>query len=264
VGTAFTLEESARLEKLPKGTKAVSTSFGTKGQSWGIARYAGSFTVDEKDIVDGQYVGAVLLAAKQHGAAAARVRPDLIYALLLSNPTLSADNLALFHTSHNNKATGGGSVLGAMSLDSAISGIGMQHLVDMQETGDPIHSNLQAKFLIVPPKLVGPGRRIVRDMVLGDGNDIEVRQESRLSTLGIVDPNSNTAISNSAGDTNWLLCANSSSRPSIMVGGLNGNLQPTVRNYQLDKGQWGLVWDSVLDIGAAAIDYRGVYYSVGA
>ena len=263
--TLFTLEHGARLEKQTRGRKAESTSFGTKGEAWGINRYTGQFVLDEQNMLDGQHVGATLLAVSQHGAAAARVRPDLIYALLLNNPTLASDNIALFHASHTNLVSGGGSALAGPSLDSGISAIGLQTLVDLQTHEEPIHTNLQAKYLLVPPQLVGPARRAVRNMVLGDGNDLIVRQESRLSTLGLVDPKSDLFIANSAGATNWLLTAQASSRPTIVVGGLvDNNLKPQLRRFDLEHGHWGMGWDIVLDIGAAAIDYRGVYYSVGA
>ena len=256
----FSLESGARLERLPKGGEAKHISFGTKGQHWAIARYAGQFVLDEMNMLDGQHVGAVLLAAGQLAAAARRIRPDMVYALLLSNPTLEADNKALFHADHNNYVTGGGTALGATSFDTAISAIGLQHLTD--DEGDPIHPNHAAKFAIIPPQLVGLARRTVRDMVLGDGNDIEVRQESRLSALGVVNPKNDTIVTGSA--TNWMLTAPASSRPSIVVGGLNGNLMPRVRRFNLDHGQWGVAWDVSLDIGAAAIDYRSVYYAAGA
>jgi hypothetical protein len=259
--TIFTLEHASRLERSKRGETAKQTSFGTKGEPWAIARYAAQFVLDEQNMLDGQTVGATMLAAAQHGAAAARLRPDLIYALLLANPTLTADNVALFHSTHSNKGTGGGSALAAASLDTAIAAIGKQYLT-AEPDSYPVHSNLQARYLMVPPDLVGAARRAVRNMVLGDGNDIEVRQESRLSSVGVVDPKTGTVYSGSA--TAWLLTAPAGSRPTLAVGGLDGNLTPQIRRFMLDKGQWGVGWDVVCDLGAIALDYRGAYYSVGA
>jgi hypothetical protein len=39
---------------------------------------------------------------------------------------------------------------------------------------------------------------------------------------------------------------------------------PTIRSFVLDKGQWGLGWDINFDIGAKALDYRGMYFDPGA
>lgn len=118
-----------------------------------------------------------------------------MYSLLLGNPTLEADNVALFHATHSNYATGGGSALTATTLDTAIGAVGLQHLTD--DEGDPIHANLQAKYLMVPPQLVGAGRRAVRNM-LCDDDAFEIRQESRLSALGVVNPKTDTIATGSA------------------------------------------------------------------
>jgi hypothetical protein len=118
-----------------------------------------------------------------------------VYSLLLGNPTLEADNVALFHATHSNYATGGGSALTATTLDTAIGAVGLQHLTD--DEGDPIHANLQAKYLMVPPQLVGAGRRAVRNM-LCDDDAFEIRQESRLSALGVVNPKTDTIATGSA------------------------------------------------------------------
>lgn len=115
---------------------------------------------------------------------------------------------------------------------------------------------------MVPPDLVGPARRAVRNMICDDGGDLKVRQESRLSVIGVVDPHSGTTYTGSA--TNWLLCSKSSSRPSVVVAGLDGPPTPKFRSFKLDRGQFGFGWDVLLDIAAAFVDYRGVYFAVGA
>src|SRR5262249_42867759 len=154
--------------------------------------------IDEQNWLDGMAtVGAVKLAASEQAVAGVRLKDDLVYALLLSNPTLTADNTAVFHTSHSNKATGGGSVLSATSLDTAIAAIGNQYL-KAETDGYQTHSNLKAKYLILPADLSGPARRAVRNMVLDDGGDLRVRQESRLSSIGVVDPHSGTVYTGSA------------------------------------------------------------------
>ena len=260
--TWFTQEFAARLERLTRGGTANQTSFSTKGEPIQLCRYASQFVIDETDWIDGQAtVGAVKLAASEQAVAAARLKEDLIYSLLLSSPTLTADNTALFHSSHSNLATGGGSPLSATSLDAAIAAIGKQHLKAEQDKF-PTHANLKARYLIVPPDLVGPARRAVRNMILDDKEDLKVRQESRLSAIGVVDPHSGTVYTGSA--TNFLVAAKASSRPSIVVAGLNGPPTPRIRSFVLDKGQFGLGWDICLDIAAIACDFRAIYFSVGA
>jgi len=255
--TLFTLEFGARLEPLPKGQPAKHTSFGTKGEPFGIARYAGQFVLEEQDMLNGSHVGAVFLAPAQHAAAAARLKSDLVYSILLDNPALSSDEVDLFHTTHANIASGGGSVLSATSLDTGIGAIGLQCLKAHTDSR-PIHGNYQAQYLVVPPQLVGIANRLN----YANGSTLTVRQESRLSALGVVDPNTLTVYAGTA--TNWLLAAKPGTQPSIVCGGLNGPPTPSVRQFTLDQGQWGIGWDILCDIGAAAVDYRTVYWSAGA
>jgi hypothetical protein len=227
-----------------------------------VQRYESQFQLDEANLLDGRNLQAVMLDAKRATAKAARVRPDLTFPLLLNNPTLDADNTPLFSSSHNNKATGAGSVLQASSLDSGISAIGSQYLSDFEEHSAPVHINLPSAFLIVPPALTGAGLRAIRNMETVSGPKIELRPESRISSIGVVDPDSDLIVDGSS--TNWLLAARSATRPSIIVAGLNGSLLPIIRRFDLDHGQWGIAWDIQLSIGVAALDYRGLYWSVGA
>jgi len=51
----------------------------------------------------------------------------------------------------------------------------------------------------------------------------------------------------------------------FQVGYLRGTGRvPAIRSFVLDKGQWGIGWDIKFDIGAKALDFRGMYFSVGA
>jgi hypothetical protein len=255
----FTLDKGTRLDRLARGDAAESADYGLDKTTWQIARFAKTFVVDEQDMADGMTLGAILMGSEQLGAAARRVRPDLIYSLLFSNPAMH-DGTALFHADHSNIGTGAGSAMGAAGLGAGIGAIGNQTYQDVD--GDPIHVNHQAAVLVVPPDLVEVARRTVVNTVLGDGGDLVVRQESRLGTAGVLDPDSETLYTGTS--TNWLLAARSAAIPSIIVGGLQGKLTPTIRRTKLDAGRWGWAWDIVLDIGAAAADWRGVYWADGA
>jgi hypothetical protein len=84
-----------------------------------------------------------------------------------------------------------------------------------------------------------------------------------LGATGVIDPNDDDVVREGSA-TNWLLAARSAAIPSIVVGGLDGKLSPSIRRGQLKNGQWGVRWDVVLDIGACAVDWRGVYWADGA
>jgi hypothetical protein len=216
--------------------------------------------VDDQDWLNGQTVGALRLAAASQASAAAKVKDDAVISFILNNPTMNFDATTVFHANHHNLASGGSSALSATSLDTAIGNIGRQVLLAEQD-GFPQHYNLRPRYLLVPPELVGLAMRTVRNMDT-DGPTLKVRMESRLSDLGVVNPANGTVYKGSA--TNWMLCAKSSNRPSIVVAGLNGPPTPQMRRFILKNGQFGFGFDVLVDIAVAAVDYRGVYFSVGA
>ena len=85
--------------------------------------------------------------------------------------------------------------------------------------------------------------------------------ESRLSA-GVVDPKSGNVYSAAAGS--WLLAATST--PSIVLGAMDGNLEPTLRITPLvgrAEGQWGLACDCKMDIGAVVADWRPLFFGSG-
>ena len=224
----------------------------------GSAVTAHSFVIDEQDAEDDQALSAYQLVLDEMADAAARVLPDLIFSLLLTNPTM-ADNVPLFHTNHANLGTGGASALSATSLPTALQAMGGQVLRD--EDGNAIHINPRPMALLVPPALAHTARTLARAIQLDDGRDLEVRVESRLGPAGLIDPRTGEAVAGS--NANWLLVA-SPATPSLVVGSLFGQLRPRVRQFALTGGQWGQAWDVNIDVGAAIADWRGLYFSAGA
>ena len=284
--TTLTINGSSSFKPLKRGGTAEHVDISIDGTSWKIARYAQQLFLEDQDLYD-DTLRSLLLVARQMGAAASRLRPDLVYSLLLANAAIH-DNVALFHADHGNLTTGGGSALSDNALEVGLAAVGNQRQIDGD--GNPIHLGNQARFLVVPPSLVGTARRVTRNVALGDGNDLEVRSESRISATGVIDPATGTKQTGSA--TNWILAAPALAFPSVVVGYLDGQTSPTVRQfgtrdaqtYKLDydsppeyrglvpagiksgigPGQWGVGWDIIMDIGAAAVDYKSLYKAAGA
>jgi hypothetical protein len=253
---AFSMFHSARLERGGMG-EANSGFFGFIGaENWLLGRYATQITLDEKDLIGGRSVNLYLRAVEEIGRAAGRVPIDLVYALLLRNSTLAIDGQALFSTAHENVSS---STLDQTNLDTGLAAIANQTAPD--GAGNLVHQNLSTKYLMTAPALLGTARRAARNMVLGDGNDLVVIPESRLGSKSFMDPY--TEQLHTGANTAWMLASSSIALPSIVVGSLNGDLTPTTRTFDLagpgSPGQWGLAIDAVLDCGAAALDYRGIY-----
>ena len=254
----FTAAMGDRLDRIGRGDQAGHLAFGFSEAAWRLARYGKQLVVDEQDLLSDR-LGVIREAAAEMGRAARRVKLDLVFALLLRNPEMS-DDIALFHTDHGNLSSGGDSAMGDTGLAAGLAAVAGQVLED--EDGDPVHLGLAGRYLLVPPPIIGTARRAARAIQLADGHDLVVRAESRLSATGVVDPVDGEGVQGTS--TNWLLTADSSAWPSVVIGGLNGPPRPRVRRGRLDQGEWGACWDVKLDIAAAVADHRGLYFSAGA
>jgi len=251
----YLVDKSSRLQRLPRGGTAEDADFSVQGATMQVGRYASKFTLDEQDLTDGASISLQLIVVAELARAAATLKPDLVYALILSNPT-APDGTALFHANHGNSGT---AAIGSDNIAAGMAAIAGQTTTDAE--GDPIHLGLSAKYCIVPPALVGNARIVARSMALGDDTDLEVRSESRIGSTGVVDPASDTIREGS--DTQWLLMSAGQGSPSIVCAALNGDSTPKLRRYNLRQGQWGVGWDINLDLAAACVDWKSIYRSTG-
>lgn len=256
------LGKSSNLQKLSRGSKAAHATISDNVESYKIARYANQFVMDEQDIIDDR-INAIMQMPFEMGQAARRLRPDLVYAIILSNPNMRDGN-ALFDTNHSNQPSD--AALSASALEAHIESMGKQ-------TEDGVNLNIMPRYLLVPQDLKFTGRIILQsaerrgDSANADGTinplqdeQIELRVDNRLGAAGFTNPDDGATVTGSA--TNWYLSAAASR--TIVVGFLAGtNRQPQVRRFTLDQGQWGIGWDIKLDIGAKAEDWRGLDKSAG-
>ena len=256
------------LERLPRGSTARHAERTSAEETYKLARYAKQFVVDEQDIIDDR-LNALMEMPTEMGEAAARLRPDLVYALLLANAALGADSIALFHASSHgaNKIT---TALAAAALKAGITAMAKQ-------TDNSVNLNLRPRFLIVPHDLWFTAAEILKPAgVMAKGNtdvtmiptynslgdeDITIIRDNRIGAAGVTDPATQTAYTGSA--AYWFLSAGP--RRTLVVGYRSGTgRRPQVRSFILNQGQWGIGWDISHDIGTKALDFRGLFWSTGA
>lgn len=258
------LGQTSGLAKLPRGKAAKSATINDNIESYKIARYARQFSIDEQDIIDDNF-GALLDMPMQMGARAGDLRPDLVYAILLANAAL-ADGVALFHSTHGNLGTTS-TALAAATLQTAITNMAKQ-------TEDGRNLNIAPAFLMVPQDLrftaeilMTSAQRVVASNDNGTANPLQnllqIRADNRLGVAGVTDPNTGTTYAGTA--TNYFLAAAPASAPTIEVAYRSGTgRRPIVRSFTMTEGKYGIGWDVNLDIGAKALDYRGLYKATGA
>jgi len=257
------LVKGGSLARLPRGGEADHMNRSDVGESYKIARYAGQVVISEQDIIDDAF-NAFADIPREMGLAASRLRPDLVYAILLANPTLTATARALFNTTDGN--LGSTSALAADKLRAAVAAM-------MLVTENGVNLNLMPTHLLIPPSLKHLAYELTNSSQIliarGGTTDTTVERGSSNALLadglipvadarlenGVVDPASGTTYSGSS--TSWFLaCAQAH---TIEVAYLRGTGRaPQVRNFTLSEGRWGMGWDIAMDIGAKAMDWRGL------
>lgn len=278
----ITLNTSSRFEQLPRGGTASDASVTDQHETYKLARYAKKFTVDEQDFLSDR-LSAVLQVVAEMGNAARRLRPDLVYSTLLANPTLVADSGALFNSTAITTA-GGHANLGTGALSTTNFATGLLAMYS-QRKGDVV-LNIRPRYLIVPAALAFTGATILNGIALAkthgtkadpdyvpinpvsnqmlqmlQGQQIELRVDDRIGATGVYDPSAKTTRTGSA--TNWFLSAGGPRTIRVGTRRGTGGL-PQMRQYVLDKGQWGVGWDINLDVCVVVADFPGLYKSTGA
>lgn len=247
------LEKAGGLAKLTRGaTEANHITMSDSKESYVIERYAGQFVVDERDIIDDSFGGISTHTPAELGELAAEKRPDLVYEILLGNPAMR-DTVALFHANHGNLA--GSSALDALTLE------GMRAAMTLQtENGRSIQTSM--RFLIVPEALRFAAQRLVQSVELLDTNASKISGTANphQGLFAIVsDPRLSNGVGGHAGSTTSWYGAAQRSRHGIEVGYLRGSGRaPRIETFMLTGGAWGMGWKCNIDIGAKAIDWRGL------
>lgn len=249
----------SRLKKLGTGGTADDMTREAVNEKFKIARYAGKFTVDEQDVINDQF-GAIDTQPKDMGLAAAQLRPDLVYAILAENPTLLSTTRALFNVTDGNYTGSAG--LDVTKLSAAVARLRL-----ITENGRSL--NLQPTHMAVPPSLEDTAINLTSsELLLYKGSTdaekgsinphkrrgIKIVSDARLEN-GVTDPKNDISYGGSA-STWYLMCAMAH---TILVAYLRGTGKaPQVRQFQLERGQWGYGWDVKMDIGAAPMDWKGI------
>jgi hypothetical protein len=275
----ISLEAQARLQVLPRGDTAKHATMSDTYETYKIKRFAKQFVVDEQDVIDDR-LGAIMRMPVDMGQAARSLRPDMVYSLILENPTM-VDTGAVYNstavTTDGGHANLGTAVLGSAGLKAAITAMSVQRL--SRTSTDPGRAlNIRPKFLVIPPDLDWTARELTAPAALAklfaDSADplytttnllaqegLTVVPDARLDAVGVMDPTSEAARTGSA--TNWFLFAGGNRGLRVAYRRGTGRL-PQLRSFQLDRGQWGMGWDIKHDLGVAFTEWRTVYKSTGA
>jgi len=248
------MQAAPSLKLHPVGGSAVHGSRRTLTEKSQVSRFSEQLKIDEADLM-GDNFSKLKDSPRDFGQAAGRLRPDMVAAVILSNPTLLQTGRAAFNSTEGNTATG--KALARATLSEMIS------LHAKRKDGDAT-LNLPVSDLLVPPELLDTAIQLCysanlsNDSGSGEINPIKKygitpRSEPRFSN-GMVHPVTGAAL---AGSATTYYSVSKAAR-TIEVAYLQGaGRVPVVRTETLVGGEFGIVIDVRHYIGAYFLDWRG-------
>ena len=145
--------------------------------------------------------------------------------------------------------------------------------------------NIRPRYLIVPAALAFTGATSLNGIALAkthatkadpdyvpinpvsnqmlqmlQGQQVELVIDDRIGASGVYDPRTKAVRAGSA--TNWFLSAGGPRTIRVGTRRGTGGL-PQMRQFVLDRGQWGMGWDINFDVCVIVADYPGLYKSTG-
>jgi hypothetical protein len=261
----YLLQERPRVTKgqslspMPENMTADHHSMSDVAETYKVQRYGGQFVVDEIAIINDS-LGAIQDKPREMGAGAARLRSDLVWAEIMSNPTLTATGRSLFNSTDANLLT-------STSLTHANLKVALARMALIRENS--VNLNIMPTHIAVPPSLRDTAREFIgsdtivvagsTDVTKGNVNPIfdynlALITDPRLEN-GVVHPETGTTHAGSS--TTWYLF--SAFSPGIEVGFLRGTgRMPRTVTEPLTGGQFGTRWIVTHTVGICPLDWKGL------
>lgn len=241
------------LTKVEEGAEYTYAKLTDRAVTVALATYGKMFSITRQAIINDDLNAFTKIPGKM-GRSAARTIGNLVYAILTSNPTM-ADSVALFHATHKNLQTGGGSVLGVTSLDIGRSAMAKQQDVDAVATA----LNIRPRSLIIPVALQGTATQLIRSQTEpGQSNPALANRVANMVQNVVADGRLDVASA-----TAWYLAADASQTDTIEVSYLNGVDTPVLEQQNGWKVD-GVEFKVRMDAGVNLLDFHGLYKSAGA
>lgn len=247
--TTVRLGEAPSLEKVNEGGEFHGGTIGEAGEAYRLLTYGKIFGITRQALINDDL--AVFDTIRTAFARAAIEREaTLLVDLLVANPTMQTDSVALFHTaSHANLANTGGA-LSDTTLAAARSALRLMKGLDGKT---PI--NAVPRWLIVPAALETAAEKLLADIQPTKSSDVNPFA-GKLEL--IVEPRLDAQ---SGGTTAWYVA--SDRVEGLQFAYLEGNRGPVIETqdgFDVD----GLRIKCRLDFGAGFVDHRGWYKNPGA
>jgi len=247
------LGEAPKLEKVGEHGEFERGTIGEGGEEYRLETFGKVVGVTRQVLINDD-MSAFTRIPQALGYQAANLESDLVWGEITGNRVLSTTGQPLFSAAHGNLGTGAASALDADTLTS----LAAARLRMRKQTGldGETKLNIMPFYLIVPPELETEADKIVSSISPEQAGKVNPFQ----GLQKIVEPRLSDAV---AGETAWYLAANIGQVDMIEIAYLDGVRGPTIetRNgFDID----GLEIKARMDVGARALDFRGLDKSEGA
>lgn len=238
-----------------------------------LATYGRQFSINRKVIINDD-LGYIKKQPQRFGRAAGRAIATFVAQTLLEGNGNTFDAQALFNATatigHANLTTGGGSVLTAANVQTAITALNKQTVLGV------FHS-VQPKWLLIPPALQWTARQILNSAIIIAAGHASASAFTSVGNINVlqgalglmIDPFLSSA-------TGWYVLADPADVPILDVGFLNGKQtpdllveRPTMMNLAGGDDPYELEFDTLhykvrYDYGGSPSLWWGGYKSAGA
>lgn len=245
------ISEASDLEEVPEHGEYKYGKRTEAQESYAIATYGKLFSISRQAIINDD-LGALTNIPASHGESAARKVGDVVYAVLTANAAMG-DGVALFHANHSNFVAGGsGAIPGVATIAAGILAMGTHK--DLQGLR---RLNIRPEHMIAPKALEGAAEVFYRAEKWDDSNKAATTPNPYAGQYftRVYEPRLDDADAAA-----WYLAARKGK--TVIAHFLNGVEAP----YMETKEGWsvdGVEYKVRIDVGAKAMDYRGLYYNDG-
>lgn len=247
--------------KRPRGSAAKSGTISDRApEEYQVFEYAESQLIDRQDIIDDR-LDVFQVWPVRLGGAFRRLRPQLIFYILLSNPNM-ADGTALFAAGHNNDQA---LALNKDNFETAVA------LMRTQQQ-DGVNVEVQPATLITAAELESTAWELLSSPVLITGDSATRGASNWLNRLGmnppigtgylsngVTDPDTGNSVAGSS--TAWFLFADPNQAPVFEVGyvaGLGRRPELNTRTVNGEGGKYGMEINASHAVAAAPLDWRSM------
>ncbi|MEM9827733.1 MAG: hypothetical protein AAF958_14175 [Planctomycetota bacterium] len=255
------LDAMGGLKRVRRGDEAEHAKRSSKGEKVQVARYGLQYTIDEQDLIDDR-LNLLDATPRQMGQAAGRLIPELVYWLLLSNPTMARTGAAAFTSGEGTLLTA--AAFGKASLSAMISSL-------MKQKDGNVTLNLTPTHIITGTELADEVVQLTGSAMLS--NDSGAGARNPMARYGLA-PVADARISNGVNHPDTGVLAGGSTTAFYIASTDGDGIEvqtldqtggvPMTRTTNLTQGKWGIHIDTKFDVGAKMVENRTFRRNAGA